>query len=111
MLSKELRSKKHFKTAGEIYRSIKKNKLSTKGTEKFIARSEIFRAEIEAEIIDEKTEEILSRKVEKKIINRVNESARGIAPCVITSLPFRQKNKVPSRRNWKQIKNICLFDD
>ncbi len=70
MLSKELRSKKHFKTAGEIYRSIKKNKLSTKGTEKFIARSEIFRAEIEAEIIDEKTEEILSRKVEKKIINR-----------------------------------------
>jgi hypothetical protein len=70
MLSKELHSKKRFKTAGEIYRTIKKNKLSTKGTEKFIVRSEIFRAEIEAEIIDEQTRETLSRKVEREIINR-----------------------------------------
>jgi len=72
MLSKEFHSKKYFKTVGEIYRTIKKNNLSTKGTGKFIVRSEIFRAEIEAEIIDEKTEKIISRRIEKKIINRDN---------------------------------------
>ncbi len=71
-LSKNIRSGKHFKTAGELYETIKKNKLSMIGTEKFIVRSEIFRAEIEAETINKESQEILSRKVEKIIINRAN---------------------------------------
>jgi len=69
-LSKIISSGKYFKTAGELYRIIKKNKLPIIGTEKFIVRSDIFRAEIEAEIISEKTKEIISRKVDEKIINR-----------------------------------------
>ncbi len=73
-LSKNIRSGKHFKTAGELYETIKKNKLSMIGTEKFIVRSEIFRVEIEAETINKESQEILSRKVEKKIINRSVQS-------------------------------------
>jgi len=69
-LSRNIRSGKYFKTSGEMYNTIKKNKLSLTGTDKFIVRSEIFRVEIEAETINKKTQEIISRKVEEKIINR-----------------------------------------
>ncbi|RLD10830.1 MAG: hypothetical protein DRI44_05030 [Chlamydiae bacterium] len=70
ILAKKLRAKKYFRTAGEMYRLIKKNKLSISGAEKFIIRSEIFRAEIEAEIINEETGKIISRKAGEKTINR-----------------------------------------
>ena len=66
---KRLRSKKYFKTSGEIFDFIKKEKLDLSGTEKYIPRSEIFLLEIEAQISDNKNNTII-RKTRAQTINR-----------------------------------------